>query len=485
KDTSYGALNSNSITRFNTELYKTPVVADVFTAQFMQDTQVQTVEDLFTNYGTGSGLVLATPDSDANATQPGDRFFGSQYGLRGVSAGRAHRDGFDFSPTNTNSTYTFDVERVDILHGAQGLLYGATGAGGVVNITSKQARFNDDKGSISTRVDKYGSKSATGDYNWGNDWVAARVVGLQQNNNYRRLYIGDKTNGYYSQLAFKLPVGQITSTVRLSAEQTHNERTVPNNTTVNFGGTANDPRSGDKLSYLVATNQVGAINPATGQPFPGGAIDNGNITSETEDSFAGWRTEEDVDNRIYEASLDTNWTKWLSTSFGVLWDNDHQIKGNNIGNLSAPLQNGNPFNSWAISSTLASSTISDWKKSYRAAALTTFDLFSGRAHTQTAVGFDREYSDSDGNIGLNYYATDANGNVLSDLTKSNLGRTQVPTVWWPVGGGPVQYAFQKVGAKYIAINGQQYALSWANPANSGYVGPNNPLGFASIYEFNL
>src|SRR5579884_874142 len=119
KDTSYGALNSNSITRFNTELYKTPVVADVFTAQFMQDTQVQTVEDLFTNYGTGSGLVLATPDSDANATQPGDRFFGSQYGLRGVSAGRAHRDGFDFSPTNTNSTYTFDVERVDILHGAQ------------------------------------------------------------------------------------------------------------------------------------------------------------------------------------------------------------------------------------------------------------------------------------------------------------------------------------------------------------------------------
>jgi len=159
KDTSYGALNSNSITRFNTELYKTPVVADVFTEQFMQDTQVQSVEELFGKYGTGSGLTLATPDSDSNATQPGDRFSVSQFSLRGVAAGTAHRDGFDFNPTNTNATSLFDVERVDVLHGAQGLLYGATGAGGVVNIVSKQAYFNQQKGSTSTRVDKYGSKT--------------------------------------------------------------------------------------------------------------------------------------------------------------------------------------------------------------------------------------------------------------------------------------------------------------------------------------
>ena len=502
KDTSYGALNSNSITRFNTELYKTPVVADVFTQQFMEDTQVQTVEELFTQYGTGSGLVLATPDSDANATQPGDRFFGAQLGLRGVSAGRAHRDGFDFSPTNTNVTSTFDVERVDILHGSQGLLYGATGAGGVANITSKQAHFNQQRGSVSTRVDKYGSKSAMGDYNWGNSWVGVRLVGLKQNNNYRRLYIGDNTDGYYGQLAFKLPLGLTTSTLRIGAEETHNDRIVPNNTTVDFGGTNNDPRSGDHLSYLYDTHQLGAINPATGQPYTniktvtiggvtylpgqynGGTIDNGNITDENYDSFAGWRTEEDVDNRIYTSFLDTNWTKWLSTSFGVLWDTSHSFKGTSIGHLTAPLVSGNPFNDWAISSNLASSKISGNKKSYRAAALFTFD-FGKVAHTQTSVGFDREYSDSDGNIGLNYYTTDANGNVLSDVTKNNLGRTPLATQWWPVGGGPILYAYQKPGAKYISVNGQQYALSWSNPVSQAWVGPNNPLGFASIYEYNL
>ena len=37
RDTSYGALNSNSISRFNMELLKAPVAADIFTEQFIQD----------------------------------------------------------------------------------------------------------------------------------------------------------------------------------------------------------------------------------------------------------------------------------------------------------------------------------------------------------------------------------------------------------------------------------------------------------------
>ena len=491
KDTSYGALNSNSITRFNTELYKTPVVADVFTQQFLQDTQVQSVEDLFANYGTGSGLVLATPESDSNATQPGDRFSVGQYALRGVSAGNAHRDGFDFSPTNTNATSTFDIERVDILHGAQGLLYGATGAGGVVNIQSKQASFNQQRGSISTRVDKYGSKSALGDFNWGNDWAAVRLVGIQQNNNYRRLYIGDTTTGTYGQMAFKLPFGNTTSTLRIMGEESHNNRQVPNNVSVNFGGTANDPRSGDKLEYLYVSNQLGTINPVTGQPFvtinpitktaypTPVPIDNWLVTNQNMESFAGWRTEEDQDNNIYEMSLDTNWTKWLSTSFGVLYDKTQEMRGTNIGNLSAPLQNGNPFNDWAIGSSMVDSESPSRKKNYRAAALFTFDV--GPAHTQTAVGFDREYSDSSGGLGDAYYLANPDGSVTQDITKNNLGRTPLPTLWWPVAAGPVEYPFPKVGAKYIVVNGQLYARMPTNPRSSAWVTPNNPLGLASLF----
>src|SRR5258708_18947445 len=47
KDTGYGALNSNSLALFNVELDKAPVVADIMTQQFIQDTQVRSVEELF------------------------------------------------------------------------------------------------------------------------------------------------------------------------------------------------------------------------------------------------------------------------------------------------------------------------------------------------------------------------------------------------------------------------------------------------------
>ncbi|HUR56432.1 MAG TPA: hypothetical protein VM029_01895, partial [Opitutaceae bacterium] len=37
RDDSYGALNSNSITRFNTELAKLPISADIYNEAFMRD----------------------------------------------------------------------------------------------------------------------------------------------------------------------------------------------------------------------------------------------------------------------------------------------------------------------------------------------------------------------------------------------------------------------------------------------------------------
>ena len=43
KDNSYGALNSNSVTRFNVELDKLPVTADIFNQAFMDDVGASTV----------------------------------------------------------------------------------------------------------------------------------------------------------------------------------------------------------------------------------------------------------------------------------------------------------------------------------------------------------------------------------------------------------------------------------------------------------
>src|SRR5258708_2410555 len=102
KDTSYGALNSNSISAFNMELLKTPVAADIFTEEFMRDVATTSVEDLLNGYGAGVGQVLATPDSDSNNNQPGDRFSTSQVGSRGLTAGATRRDGFNATSTRTS-----------------------------------------------------------------------------------------------------------------------------------------------------------------------------------------------------------------------------------------------------------------------------------------------------------------------------------------------------------------------------------------------
>ncbi len=418
KDTSYGALNSNSITRFNVELAKVPVVADIFTSQFMQDTQVQTVEQLFNQYGTAAGMTFATPTSDSNATQPGDRFSSQQFSIRGLPAGSAHRDGFDFNPTFTTSTSIFDIDRVEIIHGSQGLLYGAVGAGGVINLIPKQASFKNEKTTVSEQLDQYGSKQTNLDSNVGNNWVAARVDAIYQDNHYRRLFLGDTTEGYYGQLAFHLPLNGIDSTLRLTGEQTHVNSIVSNNTKV----TTTDARNGDQLMYLYVTHQLGAISPITGLPYSSpGAPDNGHITNQNLQSFAGFRTEEDVDNNIYEATLDTVWTSWFSTSVGAMYNKSQELRGTNIGNLQAPGTSGNPFpNDWAIGSTMADSESPSRKKSVRVAALFTNDI-SSWGHSQTSIGFDREYADSSGGLAYSYYAANPDGSVSLDPSKSNLG----------------------------------------------------------------
>ncbi len=488
KDTSYGALNSNSITQFNTALNRTPVSADIFTEDFMRDISATSIEEMMLSYGAGAGTVMSNPDSDALSQQPGDRVGNQGLGTRGTGAGMIHRDGFtatggsNSGSTATGITSTFDVERAEVVRGPQGLLYGAGGAGGTLNTVSKRAGFNRRHGTGTYRIDQYGSRQAQFDYNWGADNVAVRVTLLNDAQRYRRVFIGYETKGYYTQVAFK--VAPLRTVVRAQAQGTVNERILnTNQENIGFTNAATDPRHNYGLAYMLRNNLAGPVNPATGQPWPRGAIANGGLTWDNINSWAGWAASEYTSNKIYTVSAESVWTKWLSTQFNVIFNDNTTDRANgNIANLSAPLLNGNPLNEWANGAGFGDVEQPTRRWAVRGSAMLTREFFRGRAQTQTLLGYDIEWADT-GPTNYLYYLADVNFNVVyNPAIPSNLGRTPMPTMWWPVGSSPVKQPYQRGGwlSPRFTANGQNYVRMASNPRDPSWVGPNNPLGLASL-----
>ena len=488
-DNSYGALNSNSLTQFNTALNKTPVSADIFTAEFMRDIGATSIEEMLNGYGAGAGTVMSNPDSDALSQQPGDRVGNQTIGIRGTGGGAIRRDGFaatgaanNFGSTAVGVTSNFDVERADVVRGPQGLLYGAGGAGGTVNTVSKRANFNQQRGSLSWRIDQFGSKQGQIDYNVGQDWLAFRLSLLDDAQRYRRVFIGYDTRGFYGQLAVK--IDPLRTVIRVQGQQTVNERILnTNQENIAFTNTATDPRHNFGLAYMMRNGLTGPINPATGQPWAKGAIADGKLTWDNLNSWAGWTSSEYVTNKIVSTAAETVWTKWLSTQVSVLYNDYKSDRANGgIANLSAPLLNGNPLNAWANGATLADTEQPTRRWAARGAAMITGDYLRGRAQSQTLLGYDIEWADQ-GPTDYSYFLADANFNVVYDpRIPTNLGRTPMPRLWWSVADGPQMKPLPRGGwlSPRITYGGVNYVRMANNPRDPSWVRPNNPLGLAQL-----
>ena len=485
-DKSYGAVNSNSITRFNTELDHMPVSADIFNEAFMKDIAATSVEDMVVGYSAGAGSAIASPGPSSSNNQSGDRNANSFLALRGLTAPTMQRDGFmpvntyiQSGSTGTGYTNNFDTERVEIINGPQSLLYGVGGAGGVMNLVSKQARFGRPTfGSAQFQVDQWGHKLGLVDIGISRGNVAVRIAATDQYaQGGRRLFIGGPMKGLYAQFAFK--IGDHT-VLRLSGTRTEYDRIAgTSNQAFTAVSAANDARNGQRLRYLLATGQITAA--ANGGASGAGVIGNGKLTWDNVDSYGSWwNTNEYTKTGIATLTADTRWNKWLSTQFALGYRDTFDSRVGNTITFAAPNLATNPTGTWAIGQT-GGMPVSDLvqparQKAIRFSALATNEFFEGRVHSQSIIGADFVRTDG-AVITYDYVRADANFNPTTTNTAIATGYSYTGPLWYSVADGPVRRPFwQPRRADRVTYNGVNYVRVMTNPPQKNLISPNNPEG---------
>jgi outer membrane receptor protein involved in Fe transport len=476
-DNSYGALDSNSITRFRTDLEKMPVTTEVFTETFMRDIAATSVEEMLTQYaGVGTGTADAGSAGSFN-TQPGDAQ-GAQLFSRGLRL-TVHRDGFIAATPMVNgvigATDNFSVERAEVTRGANSLLYGDVGGGGVANIVSKQARFGHPFARADYRIDQLGAKRATFDFGTsvGNK-IAVRVAAMGNVIKYNRINLGGETSGLYAQLAIRLPYhsivrvwGQRSQAFITNSVNNGNvnnffyQRDASGNYKLTLDATgkvvnAKDPSGADtgqplltldttdlrrnlNLRYLVATNQIADLGPRIFTP----GLNLANV-----DSFRGWWKSDWNKDAYTGATLETEILPWLTSQVSVAYDD--AVKDGPGGSSALtpaagqPGSGNNPFAMTAISLNPSDTLTHTRIFGFRYSLLAENHFFGNRVHSQTLFGGEAtNRNGGQSGVAYGYYLSDASGNIVVDstkLTNKEYGRTLLansPSLWFPVQNGLV------------------------------------------------
>lgn len=164
----YNAKRSTTATRTDTELVNVPQAITVITRDFMQDQSMQSIAD----------AVRYVPGVQA-AQGEGNR---DQLVLRGnQTTGDLFLDGLRDDIQTYRDLYNTD--RIEVLKGANGMIFGRGGAGGVVNRVSKKAGWDPVK-DLSVSYGSFDHRRIAADYGQGlSDELAFRLNAVYENSN--------------------------------------------------------------------------------------------------------------------------------------------------------------------------------------------------------------------------------------------------------------------------------------------------------------
>ena len=160
--------------RVSESIQDVPIAVTALTGQMLEDKQVITVSDLQMNA--------------PNVSFTNTNFGGNSLSIRGIgrlltaATGDAgvsvHTNEISIGP-NLSSSEFFDLERVEILRGPQGTLYGKNATGGVVNFVTRKPTFDSVKGYLDVEVGDYENQRIKGAINVPvTDNFAIRIAGM-------------------------------------------------------------------------------------------------------------------------------------------------------------------------------------------------------------------------------------------------------------------------------------------------------------------
>jgi len=204
RDIGYVATSTLAGTRLNTSLGDVGSAISVVTQQFLKDTGSKNSQDLLVyttntevsgiggNFaGTGNGQTVSEPDQASPQTNTR---------VRGLTSADNTRDYF-----LTDIPWdSYNVERVDMQRGPNGILFGLGSPAGIINSTTRTAVFKN-QGQLDVGFGRYGSARLMLDANYvilpGE--LALRVEGLRDNTQYRQNPAYNLDKRFYSALRYE------------------------------------------------------------------------------------------------------------------------------------------------------------------------------------------------------------------------------------------------------------------------------------------
>ena len=474
RDDSYGSTTSTSLTGTRKEMRRLPVSAEVMNRALIDDLGVTELPDLLKFAPGTGGSLISGGSSDPSGTKEGDAQAGWGISLRGL--GTAQSLNGLFSDVSIGSYDSFDKERVEIIRGPQGLLYGPTSVSGIAVVNTKRPKFERNALRASLRTDSEGSLRGEVEAN-----VASRVPGTKEQK--VALLVAsfrDHTkwwrvnNEAESRGTFVAGAWRVSPKLTLRAEYEESRRVSTYTTTIRLAAPANDPTYGSRnnlpLRLLLAQGRAADI-------FAGG------LNYANADSFLTDMGAEPRNSKVFSAQAEAAVTPWLSVLVqGGATKMDLTRVGNASTGLTPPNLSGNPTGDWALQLTPIPGPQYRTEKVWRGLVNITPPAWRFMKHELT-LGADTRFN-TFRSLGKRYMEIDAQGEFIRNpatLNNGFSGRTVMPTIWWAPRtqgfNGPPEFRYPT--ADIIELSGRRYKRDFVRNQFPQFVTTDNPLGFSN------